>query len=54
MSEAGMVIVGAGEVGASVAIALRDRGRTDALTLIGEPPRGRNACGHPIWFCITS
>ena len=38
MSEAGMVIVGAGEAGASAALALREKGWTGAITLIGEQP----------------
>jgi 3-phenylpropionate/trans-cinnamate dioxygenase ferredoxin reductase subunit len=38
MSEAGMVIVGAGEAGASASLALREKGWTGAITLIGEQP----------------
>ncbi len=38
MSKAGMVIVGAGEAGASAALALRDKGWTGGITLIGEQP----------------
>lgn len=38
MSEAGMVIVGAGEAGASAALALREKGWSGTITLIGEQP----------------
>ncbi len=38
MNKAGMVIVGAGEAGASAALALRDKGWTGGITLIGEQP----------------
>jgi 3-phenylpropionate/trans-cinnamate dioxygenase ferredoxin reductase subunit len=39
MSEAGMVIVGAGEAGASAALALREKGWSGRITLIGEEPQ---------------
>jgi 3-phenylpropionate/trans-cinnamate dioxygenase ferredoxin reductase subunit len=39
MGEAGMVIVGAGEAGAAAALALRGKGWTGPITLIGEEPR---------------
>jgi 3-phenylpropionate/trans-cinnamate dioxygenase ferredoxin reductase subunit len=38
MSEPGMVIVGAGEAGASAAVALREKSWTGAITLLGEQP----------------
>jgi len=38
MSDAGMVIVGAGEAGANAALTLRDKGWTGSITLIGEQP----------------
>ena len=44
MTEAGMVIVGAGEAGACAALALRESGWTGRVTLIGEelePPYER-------------
>src|SRR5262245_33757825 len=44
MTEAGMVIVGAGEAGAGAALALRESGWSGPVTLIGEelePPSER-------------
>ncbi len=38
MSEAGMVIVGGGEAGASASLALREKGWAGTITLIGEQP----------------
>ena len=38
MSEPGMVIVGAGEAGASAAVTLREKGWTGSITLLGEQP----------------
>jgi len=38
VSEAGIVIVGAGEAGARAALALRENGWTGAVTLIGDEP----------------
>jgi 3-phenylpropionate/trans-cinnamate dioxygenase ferredoxin reductase subunit len=38
MSEPGMVIVGAGEAGASAAVSLREKGWPGAITLLGEQP----------------
>jgi 3-phenylpropionate/trans-cinnamate dioxygenase ferredoxin reductase subunit len=38
MSEPGMVIVGAGEAGASAAVSLREKGWPGSITLLGEQP----------------